>query len=68
MVFLTDGTKHDALYEDFLGESVAETEDVVDNDGYADYYKNTPVTHEIPDYGWACFFVDDENYSHFEGF
>jgi len=25
-----DGTKDDALYEDFLGEGVAETEDVCD--------------------------------------
>jgi len=33
-----DGPKYYALYEDFLGEGVAETEDVADNDGYADYY------------------------------
>jgi len=33
------------LYEDFLGEGVAETEDVADNNGYADYYKETPATH-----------------------
>ena len=32
-----DGTKDDALYEDFLGKGVAETENVVDNDGYTDY-------------------------------
>ena len=50
-----DGTKDDALCEDFLGEGVAETEDVLDNDGYADYYDNSPATHEIRDYGWARF-------------
>jgi len=31
-----DGMEDDALYEDFLAKGVAETEDVVDNDGYAD--------------------------------
>ena len=31
----------DALCEDFLGEGVAETEDVADSDGYADYYDNS---------------------------
>jgi len=31
-----DWTKDDALYEEFLCEGVAETEDVADNDGYAD--------------------------------
>jgi len=40
-----DGLKDDALYEDFLGE----TEDVADNDGYADYYDDSPATHEILD-------------------
>jgi len=29
------GTEDDALYEDFLGEGVAEIEDVADNEGYA---------------------------------
>ena len=45
-----DGTEDDALYEDFLGEGVAETEDVADNDGYADYYDDFPATHEILEY------------------
>ena len=62
-----DGTKDNALYEDFPGEVVTETEDMVDNDGYADYYDNSSDTHEIPDYGWASFFADDENDSDFEG-
>jgi len=53
---------------DFLGGDVAETKDVADNDGYADYYDNSPATCEIPDYGWASFFLDDENDSDFEGF
>jgi len=52
-----DGTKNYAMYEDFLGEGVAETEDVADNDGYGDYYDD-----------WASFFADDENDSNFEGF
>ena len=59
-----DGTKDDALYEDFLEEGVNETEDVVDYDGQTDYYDNSPATHEISDQG----FVDDENCSDFEGF
>ena len=42
-----NGTKVGVLYEDFLGEGVAETEDVADNNGYADYYDNSPATHEI---------------------
>ena len=61
-------TKDDALYEDIFGEDVAETEDVADNDGYADYYDDSPATREIPDCSWASFFVDDENDSDFEGF
>ena len=52
----------------FLVKEFAETEDVADNDGYADYYNNSPATHEILDYDWASFFVDDENGSDFEGF
>jgi len=56
------------LYEDFLGEGVAETEDVMNNDDYTDYYYDFPATHEISDYNWANFFTDDENYSDFEGF
>jgi len=40
------GKKDDALYEDCLGE--AETEDVADNNGYADCY-DSPAIHEIPD-------------------
>ena len=63
-----DGTKDDALYKDFLGKGVAKTEDVADNDGYTDYYDDSPATYEIPDYGWASFFMDDENDSDFEGF
>ena len=65
-----DRTKDDALYEDFLGKSVAEseTEDVADNDSYADYYDCSPTTHEIQDYDWASFIVADENYSDFEDF
>jgi len=54
-----DGTKDDNWYEDFLGKGVAETEDVVDNDGYADYYDDSPATREILDYGWLALFVDD---------
>jgi len=46
-----DGTKDDVLYEDFLDEGVAETEDVSDSNGYADYYDDSPATHEILDYG-----------------
>ena len=45
-----DGTKDDALCEDFLGKGVAETEDVVDNDRYADQYDDSPATNEILDY------------------
>ena len=45
-----DGTKDDALYKDVLGEGVAETEDVVDNDAYADYYNHSSATHEILDF------------------
>jgi len=44
-----DGTKDDVLYEDFLGGGVDETEDVMDNDGYTDYYDDSPATHEILD-------------------
>jgi len=62
------GIKDDALYEDFLGECVAETEDVVDNDRYSDYYDDSPTTHEILDYGWASFFTADENDSNLDGF
>ena len=54
----------DALYEDFLGEGVAETEVVMDNDSYTDYYDDSPTTHEIPDYG----FMDDKNDTDFERF
>ena len=50
-----DGTEDDALYEDFLGECVAETENVMDNDGYADYYDDSLATCEIPDYDLASF-------------
>jgi len=39
-----------------LSEGFAETEDVADNDGYTDYYDDSPATHEILDYGWAVFF------------
>jgi len=42
-----DGTKDNVLYEDFLGEGVAETEDVVYNDGYPDYYNDSTATHKI---------------------
>jgi len=63
-----DRTKHDAPYEDFLGKDVAETEDVVDNDGYPDYHDDSSATHKIPDYYWASLFVDNKNYSDFEGF
>jgi len=35
-----DGTKDDALYEDFLGDGVAENEDVADND----YFTTLNVT------------------------
>jgi len=61
----TDGTKDD---EDFLGEGVAETEDVTDNDGYAIYYDDSPATHEIPDYDWASFFWADDDDSNFVEF
>jgi len=54
-----DGTKDDALYEDFLGEGVAETEDLAVNNGYADYYDDSLATHEILNYGWMT------NDSHF---
>ena len=54
-----DGTKDDALYEDFLGEGVAETEDLAVNNGYADYYDDSLATHEILNYGWMM------NDSHF---
>jgi len=63
-----DGTKDDTLYEEFLGKGIAETEDVADNDGYADYYNDSTATCVIPDYDWASFFTDDKNYSDFEGF
>ena len=56
-----DGTKYDVLYEDFLGNSVADIEDVVDNDGYADHYDHSYGTHEILDYDRASFFADEEN-------
>ena len=55
----------DALYEDFHGECVAETEDVVDSGGYSDYYDDSVATCEIPDYDWVSFFVDDDNDSRF---
>ena len=61
-----EGTEDDALQEEFLGEGVAETEDVVGNDSYADYY--SPATLDILDYDWASFFMDDENDSNFEEF
>ena len=35
---------------------VAETKDVMDKDGYADYYDDSPAINEIPDYGWAIVF------------
>ena len=63
-----DGTKDHVLFEDFFVHGVAETEDVADNDGHADYYDYSPTTHEIPDYGCARYFADDENDSDFEGF
>ena len=56
-----DGTEDDALYEDFLGECVAETEDVVDSDGYGDYYNDSVAACEFPDYDWVSFFADDDN-------
>jgi len=62
------GTNVDALYEYFLGEGVAETEEVADNDSYGDYYDNSPATHDIPDYDWVSFFTGDQNDSDFEGF
>lgn len=37
-----------------------------DNDGYADYYNDSPATHENPDYHWASFFADDENASNYK--
>ena len=37
-------------------------------DSYADYYDDSPATHDNPDYVWARFFTDDENDSNFEGF
>ena len=40
----------DALCEDVLDKGDAETEDVADNDSYADYYDDSPATHEIPNY------------------
>ncbi|KAK2142335.1 hypothetical protein LSH36_969g00011 [Paralvinella palmiformis] len=40
-------TKDDVLYEDFLGEGVAETDDVADNNDYTDYIDYSPATHEI---------------------
>ena len=66
----TDGTEDSALFEDFLGEGVAETEDVVDNDGYDDYFNDFPATpvHKILDYDQASFFTDEENDYDFEGF
>jgi len=63
-----DGTEDDALYEDFLGEGFAETEEVADSDGYTDYYDDFLATREIPDYGWASFFMDDKNYSNLRDF
>jgi len=51
-----DGTKDSAMYEDFLGEGIAETEDVVDNNSYADYFDDSSAKHEILDYNWAGFF------------
>jgi len=39
-----DGTKDNALYEDFLGEDVAETEDIAINTDYVDYYDNSLAT------------------------
>jgi len=36
--------KDDALCEDFLAEGVVEHENVVDGDGYADYYDDFPAT------------------------
>ena len=45
-----DGTKDDALYEDFLGKGVAKTKDVSDSDSYNDYYDDSPATHEILNY------------------
>jgi len=63
-----DGTKDDPLYENFLGKGHAETEDVADNNGYADYYDDSHAKHEISDYSWAGFFVEDKNDSYFEGF
>ena len=63
-----DGTEDDALYKDFLGEDVADTQDVADNDRYADYYNNYSAIYEILDQDWANFFAADENDSNFEGF
>ena len=40
-----DGNKDDVLHEDFLGEGVDETENVANNDGYANYYDDSPATH-----------------------
>jgi len=39
---------------------------VADNDGYADYYDDSPATHDILYYDWASFFGDDENNSDFK--
>jgi len=63
-----DGAKDDAVYEDFLGKGVAVPDDVMDNNGYPDYYGNSPVMHEILDNSRASFFADDEIDSDFEGF
>ena len=43
------------MYENFLVEGVAETEDVAGNEGYINYYDDSPTTVEILDYNWASF-------------
>ena len=63
-----DGRENDAKYKDFRWQSVAKTEDVAENSGYADDYDDSLATCEIPNYGWAPFFADDDNDSDFEGF
>ena len=50
-----DRTEDESLYEDFLGEGVAETEDVAYNNNYADYYDNSPATNEILGYPGPAF-------------
>jgi len=52
-----DGIEDGALYEDFLGECVAKTKGMENNNGYDDYYDNSLGTCEILDYYWVSFFI-----------